>query len=47
MCLNFKICKCLDSNKQIVILHQVVGNIGETQLKVGENLNKITERDEC
>ena len=45
MCLNIKICRCLISNlKNMNNFHplEVVGRDSETQLQVGENLNKLT-----
>ena len=45
VCLNIKICKYLRSNQtNISKFHslEVVGRGSETQLRVGENLNKFT-----
>ena len=45
MCLNIKICKffCPDETKMSDLQSlEVVGRGSETQLQVGENLNKLT-----
>ena len=50
VCLNINILKCLVPNKTKIIKFQpleVVGRGSETQLQVGENLNKMTSRFKC